>query len=486
MRSSGLISRLMRVFSPSSARISRRAFLQASAATGAALLLSQGRVRASGTLPRVVIVGAGFAGLSCAYELAAAGLIPLVLEARGRVGGRVRTVQHPGAGAHAEAGGEFVGGQHHVWGAYARQFNLPMLSGVESEGGASKIIVDGEPLSTQVAYELYLEMRAAFERMGRDARRVDVAEPWQAVHAALWDHCSVAQVLDAMALSSLCRRVLDVHFSNENAVATTQQSYLGLLAMVQGGGNEAYWTQTEALRCVAGNQRLAEALAAGLPPGALKLRHPVQSITRRGGQTVVTCHNGSRYTCDVCVLAVPPSGWAHIKFDPQLPAVLKPQMGPAVKHLAWFDRVRTPGETAVLMSDCAGMLWPMLHTGPGSAGEVFFSAAESAARYRAMPPAAREALRATLRCPSTCLEAPTVLSTQFVDWPQQRFTGAGYSFPAPGEVTRCGPLWRAGIDSLQFVGEHTNHAFVGFMEGALRSGVAMARRIVSPTSPSPF
>ena len=39
----------------------------------------------------VVIVGAGLAGLSCALELAAAGVRSLVLEASEAVGGRVRT-----------------------------------------------------------------------------------------------------------------------------------------------------------------------------------------------------------------------------------------------------------------------------------------------------------------------------------------------------------------------------------------------------------
>ncbi len=41
--------------------------------------------------PTVVVVGAGLAGLSCALELGAAGMRPLVLEASDAVGGRVRT-----------------------------------------------------------------------------------------------------------------------------------------------------------------------------------------------------------------------------------------------------------------------------------------------------------------------------------------------------------------------------------------------------------
>ena len=494
MRSSSLISQLTQRFSPTQAPLSRRAFLKASAAAGAALLLSQSKARARGTPPRVVIIGAGFAGLSCAYELAAAGVTPVVLEARGRVGGRVRTISHPTAGAHAEAGGEFVGEQHHVWGAYAKQFNLPLVSCFETPAAATSLVVDGQLIPTDAAYALYLEMSEAFVRISEDARQVDAAQPWRSAQAARWDHTSVAQKLDAMPLSALCRRLLEVHFSNENAVATARQSYLGLLALVKGGGNADYWTQTEALRCAVGNQRLAHALGLGLPSQALKLRHPVQRIDRLGAGLMVTCHNGSQYACDMCVLAVPPSAWRHMHFAPGLMAgltegveqAMAPQMGPAIKHLAWFDRVQTPGDPAVFAADYDGTLWPMLRTGAGSAGEVFFSAAESAGRYRALAHEAREALRATLRCESTAKPLAQTLSMQFIDWPVQRFTQSGYSFPAPGEVTRCGPLWRDGIGPLQFIGEHTHHAFVGFMEGALRSGVGMAARIVRPTSSNPF
>src|SRR6478672_6931440 len=56
----------------------------------------------------VVIVGGGLAGLTAARRLTHHGVRVVVLEARGRVGGR--TLNHPiGHGHVAEAGGEFVG-----------------------------------------------------------------------------------------------------------------------------------------------------------------------------------------------------------------------------------------------------------------------------------------------------------------------------------------------------------------------------------------
>jgi monoamine oxidase len=58
----------------------------------------------------VVVIGAGVAGLAAARALTAAGVEVLVLEARGRVGGRIHTVHDPSAPLAIELGAEFIPG----------------------------------------------------------------------------------------------------------------------------------------------------------------------------------------------------------------------------------------------------------------------------------------------------------------------------------------------------------------------------------------
>jgi monoamine oxidase len=75
---------------------------------------------------KVLIIGAGMAGLAAADILLRAGYDPLILEAQTRVGGRVLTVREPFSdGLYAEAGAMRIPRSHQLTLAYVERFNLP-------------------------------------------------------------------------------------------------------------------------------------------------------------------------------------------------------------------------------------------------------------------------------------------------------------------------------------------------------------------------
>jgi len=61
--------------------------------------------------PKVVIIGAGIAGLTAAYELSQQHCAVTVVEARERLGGRICS-RRAANGAPVELGAEFIHGEH--------------------------------------------------------------------------------------------------------------------------------------------------------------------------------------------------------------------------------------------------------------------------------------------------------------------------------------------------------------------------------------
>lgn len=88
-------------------------------------IIEHGLAPHASTPQKVIVVGAGMAGLVAAYELLRAGHDPILLEGQARVGGRVYTMREPfTAGLHAEAGAMRIPRSHQLTMAYLAKFNL--------------------------------------------------------------------------------------------------------------------------------------------------------------------------------------------------------------------------------------------------------------------------------------------------------------------------------------------------------------------------
>lgn len=464
----------------------RREFLRATLAASAGLLLS-GVPGASATVrggagKRVVVIGAGFAGLACAYELRSAGYDVTVIEARDRLGGRVLSFTNFVPGKVVEGGGELIGSNHPNWVAYAHKFGLEFLDVTEPEGVEFPIVLDGRRLTATESEALYEEMEAVLAGLNELAAPVNADEPWETEGAAALDARTTKSWIDAAATSDLCRRALTVQFTADNGQDVARQSLLGNLAQIKGGGLEKYWTHSEVYRCKGGNQQLAFKLAEGIGASRILLGLPVVAVERDGDRARVTCRDGRVIECDDVVLAVPPSVWGRIEFRPALSAAIAPQMGCNLKYLAavgsrfWLER----GLAADSLTDGEiSMTWEGTDNQPGAGGASLhcFSGGPAAEACRARSgPALDEAYAAAIEAIYPGFKA-SIRNARFMDWPGDRWTMAGYAFPAPGEVTRGGPLLRAGAGRLHFAGEHACYRFIGYMEGALESGTSLARRL---------
>jgi monoamine oxidase len=460
--------------------ISRREMIQRSLAAAGALLLSDRfGIPAQAAAGRVIVIGGGFSGLAAAYELSRAGYEVTVAEARNRIGGRVISFADLVPGKNVEGGGELIGSNHPAWIGYAKQFDLQLLD-VSEEDAEFPIVLNGKRLSSDESEALWEEMEKAFNTIVVDAAKVDPDQPWTAAGAAALDRRTLASWIDALDASPLCKQALRTMMTADNGVITEWQSYLANLAMVKGGGLEKYWTESEVHRCKGGNQQLATKFVSAIGPPRVLIRTPVHSIAVADKGVRVTLANGKTLEAEHAILTAPPSVWNKMAIDPPLPSSLAPQMAANVKCLigvrsAFWRRAELAPE---LLSDGpVNLTW---HATDGQAGPgeaiVAFSGGPSADVCREWGARRNENYLAELGKIYRGLRASHV-RMRFMDWPADSWAKASYSFPAPGQVTAQGPTLRDGIGRLHFAGEYSAYAFMGYMEGALHSGAAVARRI---------
>jgi monoamine oxidase len=391
---------------------------------------------------RIVVVGAGFAGLAAAEALARAGVGVIVLEARDRVGGRVWS-QELGNGAVVEMGGEFILPGNDTTRSFAARLGLGLwdksmrYGDREPRGG---IGVDTARLHEAVAA---------------------IAAEIAAGHAA---ELTAQAFLDGLELDPGAREAIQARLEVSSATTAGEVDATVL------GGLAAHGDDPSP-SVAHGNQRIALALAAELGK-AVSLSSPVEHI-RWDDDGVRVSTGSSEIDATRLVLAVPASVVARISFEPPLPARLRQAYG-AVEygHAAkLFVPLAAPAAPSAVLS-VPERYWTWTATAEHEVQRV-------ASCFAGSPPAL-ERLRvedgtstwtsslARLR-PELALHADgSVLST----WDDDPWVRAAYSTRAPGVEA-----W-APAGPFHVCGEHTAGPARGLMDGALASGLRAAEEAV--------
>ena len=132
--------------------ITRRDFIKTGALAVGASLIRLPIVSASVAPKKIIIIGAGMAGLSAGYELSQAGHDITILEARTIPGGRVHTIREPFSdGLYAEAGAARIPDTHELTLKYVKLFDVPLepmypskLSALRVNGNSKQeVSIDG-------------------------------------------------------------------------------------------------------------------------------------------------------------------------------------------------------------------------------------------------------------------------------------------------------------------------------------------------------
>jgi monoamine oxidase len=473
----------------------RRAGAGALAVTAAARLTSPAR---AATTPRIVIVGAGLAGLTCAYRLKQAGYTANVYEASDRIGGRCWTIRGAFAnGQIAEHGGELIDQGHNAVRNLAQELGLRLDNLLQAEAKGTELSGYFD-LSPYTLAEITDDLKKVWQKIHADVSAASYPTLFDSFteRGAELDHMSIVDWIEESVpggLDSRLGQLLDVAYNIEYGAESSEQSSLNLLYLLgyQGPGQlRIFGKSNEKYHVVGGNDqipaRLAQRLSGQIAKGA-----ELTSIKRNGDGTYALGLRGKpTVTADKVVLALPFSilrssvNYAQAGFGALKRTAIEEQgMGTNSKlHVQFTDRHwRGLGSNGETFSDLGYQnTWEVSRAQPGTAGIlVNYTGGTVGTTFGGDAQALADRFLDQVEPVLPGLGAKYNDRATVDSWPDYPWTRGSYSYWKVGQYTGFSGIEGRREGNVHFCGEHTSIDFQGYLNGAVETGERAAAEIVS-------
>ncbi len=414
----------------------------------------------------VVIVGAGFTGLSAALELKRAGIDFLLLEALDRVGGRVESRPN-GLDERIDTGGQFLCDDMPEIMALAKGRGKTLVE-TYVEGG----FVIQPPTSEAAASKAYEGSMAI-----RD--RINAIEPTDAAFAGM----SVAGWLETQADTPAAKASFRSMIEGLWCLALEK-----LPAWYLSSNDRRVTNEVPELQYFLGEtmHSLAEDMAADLGD-SLRLGMPVMRIEHRPNGVKIVCDGGSIEASAVLV-AVPPVMASKIAFEPKLPqklghALAVWQSGAVIKLFFRYRQAfwRERGLSGMVMwRDPTGLFAFDMSTDAGHPMLGFFIGGPLALQMRALDDTELRQKAIDLLAGALGPQAAEPIDVLVRNWIDDRWSGGAYSdlivdmTAMDAEATML-----AGAPPVHFACSELSPSYPGYIEGAIVAGRAAAARVAA-------
>jgi len=486
------------------AAFSRRTFLSGAAAASALVLAGRATAAPKPASVDVAIVGAGLAGLQCAYSLGQAGIAASLYDASSRIGGRQFSLRGMFPGQVAERGGELIDNLHKTMLGWVNTLGLTREDVNKVEGEATYHF-GGQRVSEATVVDEY---RAFVEAMRPDlvaSSGGPTADAFNAADQAL-DRTSLTDYLASRGAGTYARKAIEEAYLAEYGRECSEQSALNFLLFIHADRRSKFTPfgvfSDERFHVVEGNDKIATGIA-NLLPRQPELGMRLEAARRlASGRVELTFRSGNRSitrTHDRVVFAMPFTVLRNVALDASLGL-------PAWKKLA-IDTLGY-GDNAKMMVGFEGPVWAE----SGGTGASYSDLPNHQTTWETSPTTATtehavltdysggvrgkslnpnnvqtEAAKFLADCDKVfpgAAAAATKVNGKYVahleHWPSNPLTLGSYTCYLPGQFTTIANNEGKPIANLHFAGEHANsfYTWQGFMEGALLSGIDTAAQIL--------
>ena len=482
----------------------RRRFLRDSLGASAALALAACAPAALRTRDdaahEVVIVGAGIAGLTCAWRLRQAGVRVRIHEAQERIAGRMLSLRdHFADGQVCELGGELIDTGHARMRALADELGLVLDDLAEDPTAAFGDLwfCDGRRYGERDILREFAPLALAIKR---DADTLPDAQiTWSAPGGAeTLDRESMTQWLDRNGAAGWLRRLIEVAYTTEMGLECAEQSALNFLTFIDPGSDafRIFGESDERFHVRGGNDRIPHALAAKLDD-AITTGSVLESLRQDADGSYRLAFRRGAATDDVrakrVVLALPFTTLRDVRIDIDLPpakrrAIAELRYGTNAKLMIGFDervwRTRHASGGATYSDLPLQTTWETSRMQAGAGGILtnFVGGRHGVEIGNGTPKQQADAAAQQLEAiwPGIAAARGGAREARF-HWPTHAWTRGSYACLMPGQWTTIRGAIGEAVGNLHFAGEHCAFDNQGFMEGGVETGEWVAQAVLAST-----